>query len=173
MKWYNKQKRYIIQEVQHSEFLQEIIDLKRGGTVAKSSKLFKLNVYLDDREILRRNGRAKRLNNHEDEIVLPARHHVTFLIIRSFHEDYHHHCHEAVIKIKGQYYFHRSRVVYKKVRNSYQKCKNSSAAPNPFKWRNYRLLAWELFNAHLLSLGLIFLVHYQLQLEKEKKSVGE
>ena len=37
MLYHFKAKRYIIKEVQHSKYLQEIMDLKRGGTVEKSS----------------------------------------------------------------------------------------------------------------------------------------
>ena len=90
-------KRYIIKEAQHSEFLQEIMDLKRAGTLAKSSKLYRLKVYYDESKILKCSGKAKRLNNHGDEIVLPAVHHVIFLMIRSFHEYYHRYFHEAEI----------------------------------------------------------------------------
>lgn len=123
-------KLFIIKDAQRNEFYKEISDLKHGENVEKSSKLFRLNPYLDDNEVVRCRSRVNRLNNHENEIVLPAGHHVTLLIIRSFHEEFHHHFHEAVInKIKSQFYIPRLRVMYKKARNSCQVCKNYSAAP--------------------------------------------
>lgn len=124
--------RCIIKEAQRSEFHQEILYLKNGENVEKSSKLYRLNVYLDEYEVIRCHSRAERQNNHDDEIVLPTGHHVTFLIVRSFHEEFHHQFHEAVInRIKSQFCIPRLRTLYKKVRTSCEKCKNNSAVPQP------------------------------------------
>ena len=50
---------YIIREAQHREFLQDGRKLRncmeREGTVTNSSKFYKLNVYLNESEILRCN----------------------------------------------------------------------------------------------------------------------
>ena len=81
--------RFLFKEAQQTEFNQEIAALKYGGNIEKTSKLYPLNVYLDSYEIIRFRGRVKRLNNHDDEIVLSTNHHITFLIVRSFHESLH------------------------------------------------------------------------------------
>ena len=61
---------------------------------------------------------------------LPTNHHITFFIVRSFHESFHHKFHEAVInKIKSQFNIFRLRVLNIKVRSSCQVCKNNAAVP--------------------------------------------
>lgn len=66
----------------------------------------------------------------EDVIVLPYKHHVTFLIVKFFHEMYHHVAHETVInRIRGKYYIPKLRVLYRSVRTACQKCRNKEVTP--------------------------------------------
>ncbi|XP_073821123.1 uncharacterized protein [Musca autumnalis] len=84
---------------------------------------------LDDEGILRARGRVLYLN-HQDTIILPTMHHVTVLLVRYVHENFHHISHETVINnIKSQYYIPKLRVLYKSIRRSCQHCKNLSANP--------------------------------------------
>ena len=148
---------YIIKKkAQHSEFLQEIIDFKRGGSVAKSSRLYKLNDN-DDHEILICNGRVKRLNNHEDEIVLPPEH-ISYNSF--FDEDYYHHFHEAVIK------------KYKKVCNSCQKFKNSSAA-QPAQMAQLPVARLGAFQRPFAFVGIDFFDPLLVTVGRKKKNVVE
>ncbi|XP_055922260.1 uncharacterized protein LOC129953275 [Eupeodes corollae] len=98
---------------QMSVFSQDISNLERDGS-----------------GILRIRSRAENLNNQPDAIVLPKNHHVTFLIVRSWHENHHHVSHETTInKIRGMFYIPRLRVLYKSVRKKCQRCKNYYAMP--------------------------------------------
>ncbi|XP_073821452.1 uncharacterized protein [Musca autumnalis] len=84
---------------------------------------------VDDEGILRARGRVLYLN-HQDTIILPTMHHVTVLLVRYVHENFHHISHETVINnIKSQYYIPKLRVLYKSIRRSCQHCKNLSANP--------------------------------------------
>ncbi|XP_075158026.1 uncharacterized protein LOC142231296 [Haematobia irritans] len=121
---------FLIRQAQFSEFFDEIHCLKSGKNIERSSKLIPFNVYLAENDVLKTRGRTEYLSNHEDAIVLPTNHHITFLIVRSIHEKYHHMMHEAIInQVKCYYYIPKLRTLYKKVRNSCQVCKNSSANP--------------------------------------------
>ncbi|XP_053968485.1 uncharacterized protein LOC128869910 [Anastrepha ludens] len=122
----------LIRYAQSIEYCEEIRCLKRGKNIDNSSKLFTLNVYLDTDGIIRCKSRVEHLNNHEDIIVMPNSHHVTFLIVRWAHENFHHLMHESVInQIRGTYFINRLRVLYKRVRAECQKCKNHSSIPQP------------------------------------------
>jgi len=127
---YECARNFLLKLAQASEYSEEIFNLQRNKPIEKKSKLISLNVYLDDNEILRCKGRTEHLNSHGDVIVLPHNHRITFLILRWFHERLHHQMHETVInRIRGQFYIHRLRVLYRTVRMSCQICKNNSAAP--------------------------------------------
>lgn len=120
----------LFKNAQQSAFYDEIHHLKSGKNIEKDSKLISLNIFLDDEGVLRVKGRASFLN-HEDVIILPAKHHVTFLLVSFVHETYHHMSHETVINnIKSRYYIPKLRILYKFVRKLCQRCKNSTASPN-------------------------------------------
>ncbi|XP_053968959.1 uncharacterized protein LOC128870369 [Anastrepha ludens] len=122
----------LIRYAQSIEYCEEIRCLKRGKNIDNSSKLFTINVYLDTDGIIRCKSRVEHLNNHEDIKVMPNSHHVTFLIVRWAHENFHHLMHESVInQIRGTYFINRLRVLYKRVRAECQKCKNRSSIPQP------------------------------------------
>ncbi|XP_073836062.1 uncharacterized protein isoform X2 [Musca autumnalis] len=103
---------FLFRQAQESEYLGEICSLKK-----------------DYEGILRARGRVLYLN-HQDTIILPTMHHVTVLLVRYVHENFHHISHETVINnIKSQYYIPKLRVLYKSIRRSCQHCKNLSANP--------------------------------------------
>ena len=79
----------LYRKAQHSEFHEEIYHLKKGKIIEKNSKLISLDVFLDDKGVLKAKGRASFLN-YEDVIILPTNHHVTFLMVRYEHETFHH-----------------------------------------------------------------------------------
>ncbi|XP_036347170.1 uncharacterized protein LOC118756517, partial [Rhagoletis pomonella] len=121
----------IIKYAQDSVYREEINLLSLGKAPRKHSQLGSLNVYLDKSGVIKSKSRAEHLNSRADVIVLPNSHHVTFLIVRSIHEKFHHHIHEAIINtVRAQYYIPRLRVLYRKVRKSCQQCKNYTAKPN-------------------------------------------
>lgn len=85
---------------QWENYRDEVTVLSQGGSVEKSSRIFKFSPYLDESNVLRMKGRIDAaVGVHPDvkrPILLPANHTVTRLIILSYHEDYHHLNHETV-----------------------------------------------------------------------------
>ncbi|CAB4033304.1 Hypothetical predicted protein, partial [Paramuricea clavata] len=62
---------------------------KKNIQLNKTSSLYKLDPFVDDKGILRVGGRLKRANlseNHKFPIILPKNNHVSNLIVRDFHE---------------------------------------------------------------------------------------
>ena len=123
-------KNFIIRQVQLEAFTTEMQLLETGKGIHPHNLLAPYNVYINETGIMRTRGRAEYLNNHEDSIILPKELRLTYLIVRSVHEKYHHQLHEAVLsQIRSRFYIPRLRVLYKKVRRSCQKCKNEAARP--------------------------------------------
>lgn len=121
---------FLIRYAQQSEYSHELLNLRHGKPIEKGSKLISLNVYLDKNEVIRAQGRAENLNNHEDVVVLPTNHHITFLLVRHFHEKFRHQSHETALnEIRSQYYIARLRVLFRKVRRMCQWCKIHYAKP--------------------------------------------
>lgn len=122
-------KTILIKYAQQSEFSRDITQLTNKGLVEKSSKLIDLNPYIDREGLLRSRSRAEFLIT-EDVIVLPNKHHVTYLIVRNYHTKYHHVSHETVINtIRGKYYIPKLRILYKSVRKLCQFCRNKDVMP--------------------------------------------
>ncbi|KAH8278134.1 hypothetical protein KR026_000272, partial [Drosophila bipectinata] len=106
--------------------------LSAGPALLKGSRLAGLNAYLDNDGVLRTRGRLNAVDITEDAIILAPECRITNLIVRSFHEKYHHLAHETVINdIKNSFYISRLRVLHKSVRNTCQRCKIDRAVPRP------------------------------------------
>ncbi|XP_075145994.1 uncharacterized protein LOC142220640 [Haematobia irritans] len=126
-----KSKYILYKYAQKSEFSEEIWHLKNKKPIEKDSILKQLNICLDENYVIRAYGRAEMLNCN-NAIILPTNHYITFLVVKYYHENYHHCLHEATIsRIKSNFYIPKLRVVYKKVRSSCQHCKNLYAVPRP------------------------------------------
>ena len=120
----------LFKQAQASVYADEIWQLSSGLQLTKKSNLICCNVYMDDECVLRTRSRADNLQL-KDAIVLPKMHHVTFLIVKSYHERFHHTSHEAIINtIRGKFYISKLRVLYKTVRKSCQICRNNYATPD-------------------------------------------
>lgn len=78
----------IVKDVQGKEFHQEIIDLRRMGHVSGKSKLVCLNPFVDDTGVIRVGGRLRHSTvayDNKHQMLLPARHRLTDLIIKYEH----------------------------------------------------------------------------------------
>lgn len=83
----------IINLVQREAFAEEIQSLQHGKELAKSSKLHKLNPFFDEQGILRVGGRLRNADLHhhiKHPAVLPAKGHVTTLLIQHYHNQVQH-----------------------------------------------------------------------------------
>lgn len=79
----------LIENIQSNSFCKEIRSLKVGEGIPEKSKLIPLNPFVDERGILRVGGRLINANlpeHKKHQILLPADHHLTRLIIREEHE---------------------------------------------------------------------------------------
>ena len=82
-------KTVIVKVLQHSVFSEEIQLLNNSKLIPVSSKLHKLDIFLDDFGVLRVGGRLERSTmcyEMKHPIILPRKSHITVLIIRYFHE---------------------------------------------------------------------------------------
>lgn len=78
----------IMRLVQHGDFLAEYKALKKGQLISKSSKLYSLDPFIDETQIIRLGGRLRHSSLDFDvkhPIVLPAKHHVVKLLIEREH----------------------------------------------------------------------------------------
>ncbi|XP_057671252.1 uncharacterized protein LOC130902982 [Diorhabda carinulata] len=98
----------LIKHFQRKHFAIEIKDLLRHKQVSKKSKLFRLSVFLDERGIIRVGGRLKNTNLNFDNkhpIILPAKCHLTSLIVRHFHFKYLHAGPQTLLSVIRQNYW--------------------------------------------------------------------
>ena len=87
--------RFLVQQAQWTAFREEILQLKEGkhghsNAVKVSSRLFKLDPFLDEQGILRVGGRIKESHlpfENKHPIVLPKVHIITELFIKHIHEE--------------------------------------------------------------------------------------
>jgi hypothetical protein len=98
----------IIRCVQRESFSTELHDIQKGKSVDKKSNLFLLNVFVDSEQIIRVGGRLKHSDQAFDtkhQIVLPKKHHVTTILVRSLHEEHGHVGQQALLSIIRQSYW--------------------------------------------------------------------
>ncbi|XP_036144286.1 uncharacterized protein LOC118646100 [Monomorium pharaonis] len=130
----NEAKAMIIKLVQNEEFEPEIKALRSGHSVPRSSKLIALHPFLDDKGVLRVEGRLKHSACPEETkhpILLPSSHHVTMLVIRHHHEKVFHAGAQTTLNfIREEFWpiFARSRV--KKMLRNCVKCRKSHPKAN-------------------------------------------
>lgn len=163
---------FLIRYAQKTEYNKELSNLKRGKPIEKGSKLISLNVYLDKKNVIRCRGRAEYLNNHEDAIVLPENHHVTFLLVRHYHELFRHQSHETALnEIRSLYYIVRLRVLFRKVRRACQWCKINSATPQLPQMAPMPLARLAAFERPFTFVGLDYFgpIHVAVGRRREKR----
>ncbi|XP_036340648.1 uncharacterized protein LOC118750014 [Rhagoletis pomonella] len=121
----------LITQAQLSEYENDLLSLRSGKSIEKSSKLNALDVFVDEFDVIRVRGRAEFLAARS-AVVLPGKHHVAYLIVKDAHERYQHISHETAInEIRGRFHIPRLRVLYRMVRRMCQTCKNKFAVPRP------------------------------------------
>lgn len=101
---------WLYKKCQIESYADEIYDLKRGKTIMKSSKIYKLSPILDDNDILRVETRLDAAplifdENMRRPIILCGENAITQLIIDSVHRKFHHSSTETVINELRQVYW--------------------------------------------------------------------
>lgn len=130
---------YNIRTAQLNSFRDDILILQRkncNSVLPKRSPLCKLNPFVDGQDLLRMRGRTGLCeylpSDAVSPIILPRDHHVTQLIVRYYHDKFHHRNHESVInEIRQKFCISRLRRVYAKIRADCQHCKLRDACPRP------------------------------------------
>ncbi|XP_078384743.1 uncharacterized protein LOC144667212 [Oculina patagonica] len=85
--------KYWVREAQRERFTEELTNLKGGGTVSKSSQLWRLSPFMDSDGILRVGGRLELTSLHYDAkhpVILPKKHHISKLVVAHVHNQGHH-----------------------------------------------------------------------------------
>lgn len=109
---------YLIRQAQEDAYpdevalLQQTVHRPDNAKLSKTSHLFKLTPWIDDRGIMRMRGRISACENATEyaktPIILPRNHHTTTLIVAHYHQN-----HETVInEIRQRYSIPRLRVTY-------------------------------------------------------------
>ncbi|XP_055609831.1 uncharacterized protein LOC129756824 [Uranotaenia lowii] len=131
---------HIYRMAQLEEFSEEyalLSNINQNGTrVPKSSALYGLSPFLDERGVLRMKSRISNCRFVSSDtacpILLPKSHRVTTLVVTFVHERYHHLNHETVVnELRQKYYIPKLRRVCNKVHRDCQACKNANARPQP------------------------------------------
>ena len=99
---------FIIKEVQHEVYGDEILALKDNKPVPKSSTIVSLNPFLGPDGIMRVGGRLKNapvlISREKHPVIIPGKHHIAKLIALQFHEEVQHqgrHFTEGAIRAGG------------------------------------------------------------------------
>ncbi|XP_055543781.1 uncharacterized protein LOC129729296 [Wyeomyia smithii] len=128
----------LYRKAQWESFPVEMESLISHGTVPASTKLIKLNPFLDEFGVMRSRGRLEYATGLPQRlrtpIILPQKHHITKLIVRSVHERYLHRGDNTVIGVlQLDYWIMNVRAVLRNVKKCCQKCILMHAKPaNPF-----------------------------------------
>lgn len=113
-----------------------LLNSKKGMVkLAKGSKIYKLSPFTDENGVLRQDGRIGAARNIENDvkfpIILPKAHKVTELILKYYHEKYHHANVETVInEIRQKYYIPQLRTTARKISRICQWCKVYKSEPS-------------------------------------------
>lgn len=99
--------RFIIKEVQHEQFQNELLCIKENRPLPKGSPIITLNPFVDTEGILRVGGRVNRADiptSDKNPIILPGRHHISTLLILRHHDAVKHqgrHFTEGAVRAAG------------------------------------------------------------------------
>lgn len=127
--------RYWISFIQKETFSQEIISLKSGKRVLRSSSLKLLNPFLDDHGLLRVGGREQHSTRSYDvkhPLIVHSRHHLVRLLIISEHVRLLHAGPTLLsASLSARYHIVRGRSVIRSVTRNCVICRRKSARPLP------------------------------------------
>ena len=118
---------------QRQAMSEDFEHLRIHKTLPIGSPLRGLNPHFDDYKVLRHHSRIERANLPDEvrtPVILPRRHHVTFLIAKAIHEENRHMLVNTQMDVmKAQYQVLALRELFRDVQKACQKCKNERAVP--------------------------------------------
>ena len=128
----------LIKSVQMDHFGMEIKCLKSDQDIPKSSKLYSLNPFLDDSNLLRVNTRLDNSHltyNEKFPIIIPFNSHLDTLVVRSYHIGYlHSGINTTMSKIRRKYWIIRCRSKVKHVLHYCKECQRYRSKPVQERW---------------------------------------
>ena len=101
-----KAKELLCKHIQKEEFSEEYCQLTIGGAISKKSKLVQLSPYLDGDDIVRIGFRIYRdaiPNLARHQIILPGKHYLVNLLIKSFHDNTHNRTEYVLAELRQMY----------------------------------------------------------------------
>ena len=123
----------LLRQSQTETFPQEVAALKRGLCLGKSSRIIKLSPHLDDKEIMRVQGRTTGFevpgfNNRP--VILYGKHPTTRLLVAHYHEKVGHGNSELVLnEIRQRYWIVKARATLQTITHKCQVCRIRRAKP--------------------------------------------
>lgn len=125
---------YVTREVQIREFPEDYQRLKDGKLLLRDSKLKRYSPFMDPEGLIRMRSRlqeAEYLTSDQcNPIILPAKHHYTYLTVNEIHKKYWHANSSTVLnEVRQVYMIPALRSLLQSVRSRCQVCKNQSAKP--------------------------------------------
>ncbi|XP_055622808.1 uncharacterized protein LOC129766312 [Toxorhynchites rutilus septentrionalis] len=121
-------------QAQSQVYTKEIHDLSNGSSVDRSSSLYSLVPFMDEFGVIRVGSRIGNAPNipyaTKYPVVMPRDHHITLLLVHSFHQRFLHANGETVCnELQQQFYIPKLRVLVRKVGRNCQHCKIKKAVP--------------------------------------------
>ncbi|XP_039451578.1 uncharacterized protein LOC120430530 [Culex pipiens pallens] len=153
---------YLFRGAQRDAYADEVCLLEQEKEqprkqIPKTSRIYKLSPFLDDRGVLRMRGRVDAceflLEDAKNPIILPKDHPVTTLILTHYHEEYHHRNYATVQnEVRQRFYISHLRAALRQTRSKCQECENRDSVPKPPRMSDLphaRLAAFEAPFSHV------------------------
>ena len=124
-----KAEKLLCKHIQREKFSEEYSQLTKGDAISKKNKLVQLSLYLDEDDIVRVAGRIDEAaipNMARHQIILPGKHYLVNLLIKSFHDRTQNGTEYILAELRQMFWILNARTSTKKV-------------------------AWQCFNCHKLK----------------------
>lgn len=125
---------FLCRLVQRECYSDEFEALTRGKTISRKSSLFRMLPYLDEEHVMRVFGRIDNAPNlplfTKRPIILPKYHHLTKLIVQSYHQSCAHQFDDMIVaEVRRKYWISGIKVLVKQIKRSCNACKIFNARP--------------------------------------------
>ena len=126
----------LCKNIQKEEFSKEYSQLTKGDGISKKSKLVQLSPYLSEGDIVKVIGHidgAATPNLARYQIILPGKHYLVNILIKSFHNKTHNGTEYILAELRQMYWLVNARTSIKRVaRQCFEYCKLKSKGITPY-----------------------------------------